>query len=668
MKPRQVSLLSILYHADDYMVMHELAERQSVSERTVRADLYDIKSKNPSLKLLTKPNKGVRLLISQEEFEQLISERIGSLPLDSHEEKRAEQFALLLLKNAPCTLEKITERLYLSRSTAIKVLDETEAWLRTYNISLVRRRGQGLSVSYDEVNWRRVMWELFLRLYHQDSNRNSLEMVCEQIRIFMDGFESVPLIFAIRTLEEQYGFVLSYGSRIELLFYMSVAVVRMRKGKAVEVELLPDKEIEDTLEHKLALELSDYIRSKYILPIPPGEYNALVCLVSRMEIQDFVSAEKTAQFMSYYPRYVDLTHRIIQLAISVLEVDFSSDEFLQIHLLLYLRAAIARMMQGIKVHNPLLDQIKERYPTIFAAAWSLSVLFEADLNLDINEAEVGFLALHFGGAIERVSLTNRVLILCNYGVSVSRLLQAKLEKKFPGIIVEDVISTADEEKARHSTCDFIIATIPVGKHFGGKEVIVVDNFLAAHDISALEKKMKGLRSIKRRKITGEKEIENRLELFRPEFIFLDVKVRSKKDLLSDMCGKLVEHGYVTPEFCQTVLEREEITSTEAGSGVAIPHGASKYVKQSVISVAVLQQPLAWYGDAKIDLLFLLAADLSGDKPGKQELLQFYAAFAALVEHPQSLQRVKDMASPEELAGYMNNIVRGGYRINENDSM
>ncbi len=668
MKPRQVSLLSILYHADDYMVMHELAARQSVSERTVRADLYEIKSKNPYLKLLTKPNKGVRLLISQEEFEQLISERIGSLPLDSPAEKRVEQFALLLLKNSPCTLEKITGRLYLSRSTAIKVLDEAEAWLKTYNINLVRRRGQGLSVSYDEVNWRRVMWELFLRLYHQDNDRNSLEMVCEQIRIFMDGFEAVPLIFVIRTLEEQYGLVLSYGSCIELLFYMSVAVVRMRKGKTADVELPSNKGIESILDRKLALELSDYIKSKYVLNVPEGEYNALVCLVSRMEIQDFVSAEKSVQFMSYYPQYVSLTHRIIQLAICVLEVEFSSDEFLQIHLLLYLRAAIARMAQGIRVNNPLLDQIKKRYPTIFAAAWSLSVLFESDLNLDINEAEVGFLALHFGGAIERISLTNRVLILCNYGVSVSRLLQAKLEKKFPGIIVEDVISTADEEKARHSTCDFIIATIPVGKHFGGKEVIVVDNFLATHDISALEKKMKGLRLIKRRKITGEKETQNKLELFCPEFIFLNVKVRNKKDLLSDMCDKLMQNGYVTPEFHQTVLEREEITSTEAGSGVAIPHGASRYVKKSVISVAVLQQPLDWYDEAKIDLVFLLAADLSDDKPGKQELLQFYAAFAALVEQPQSLQKIKDMASPKELAQYMNNIVRGGYEINENDSM
>lgn len=62
------------------------------------------------------------------------------------------------------------------------------------------------------------------------------------------------------------------------------------------------------------------------------------------------------------------------------------------------------------------------------------------------------------------------------------------------------------------------------------------------------------------------------ELFEPDLIFCHLKVKDKKSLLSMLCNKLVDKGYVTKKYFKTVMERENMTPTSIGNGVAIPHG------------------------------------------------------------------------------------------------
>ena len=52
-----------------------------------------------------------------------------------------------------------------------------------------------------------------------------------------------------------------------------------------------------------------------------------------------------------------------------------------------------------------------------------------------------------------------------------------------------------------------------------------------------------------------------------------------------LCNKLVDKGYVTKKYFKTVMERENMTPTSIGNGVAIPHGDTQEVNTAKIVIA-----------------------------------------------------------------------------------
>ena len=64
---------------------------------------------------------------------------------------------------------------------------------------------------------------------------------------------------------------------------------------------------------------------------------------------------------------------------------------------------------------------------------------------------------------------------------------------------------------------------------------------------------------------------------RPGYILLDMEAEAKEKLIHAGCRVLEEAGCITPDYYQEILNREAISSTEIGNGVAIPHGIENHV-------------------------------------------------------------------------------------------
>lgn len=69
--------------------------------------------------------------------------------------------------------------------------------------------------------------------------------------------------------------------------------------------------------------------------------------------------------------------------------------------------------------------------------------------------------------------------------------------------------------------------------------------------------------------------------------------RSKEEVLKKMCSFVELKGYVSSNYINTVLDREEVLSTEVGNKIAIPHGASSEVIESSVVLAVLKDEIEW---------------------------------------------------------------------------
>ncbi len=617
-------------------------------------------------KLIARPNRGIRLMLSSEEYDQLIETfESAQVPTD-YKSQRGLAAACLLLKKSSMTLAQIGNTLYLSRSSTNKAVQEAENWFSQYELTVQRSKGKGLSIVGEEYGWRIALWGLFqklekLTLLQKDERTGfyTIHELCDKIRWFLDGFDASPVVKILSRFEYEYGIQFSYNSRQQLLFHISMSIYRSSKKKIVTAPKLQGYGFDTEHDRLMSNILARLIEEEYGNSVSLNERLYLQYQLAMATPRDFVNAEVRRNFELQYPKLYTLTGCMIDLFCRVLAMDFTTDATLFQNLFLSLRSMIARLSQGVNAENPLLSQIKTKYPRILTVAWSISVAMENETGLAVNENELGYLALDICGAVERISTNYHVLILCNYGVSVSHLMMIRLEKEAIGIVVDGVISINDEKVAWRSNCDFIISSIPVGQTFGGKEVVVVDNFISAADLNIIRKKMQTLRKQKGQQLHSVVSCMQTIhsELFDEKFIWLDARPFDKEELLRDMCAEIELAGVVTAEFVDSVLARERVTSTEVSNGVAAPHGSTKFVNRPLISIARLKEAISWVGEDRVDLVFLLAFNRIGNNFGDERILHFYTAFTSLLDNEEEMKKLREFADPSEFARYMNTIIK-----------
>lgn len=100
------------------------------------------------------------------------------------------------------------------------------------------------------------------------------------------------------------------------------------------------------------------------------------------------------------------------------------NEHIHIALTDHIAFAIKRIAQGLVIHNPFLYETRELYPEEFKMAEYAVNTIKNRLNVDLGEDEVGFIALHFHGALTNQHISE----VRKYSELVSDLVQMVEEK------------------------------------------------------------------------------------------------------------------------------------------------------------------------------------------------------------------------------------------------
>lgn len=90
------------------------------------------------------------------------------------------------------------------------------------------------------------------------------------------------------------------------------------------------------------------------------------------------------------------------------------------------------------------------------------------------------------------------------------------------------------------------------------------------------------------------------------------EVISKEIFLKKACDLLFKKKYVKGGFLESVLHREEISSSVLGRGMAVPHSVSDYALHPAVVVIKTDHRIEW-GGGEVDVIFLLALKLAEKK-------------------------------------------------------
>ena len=415
---------------------------------------------------------------------------LSNVPRVYAPEERVRILLAALLWSAPSvvSLEELHLELEVSKTSARRDLRVGEPWLERNGLPLVRRPGKGITVVGTERRIRQVIVQLILeaipeevlllQLAEDPSARASANVrvpVGLRERIFTLPLRDTAAIVRTSPL----GQTLTSGrSDVVFALFLAVSVARIRDGHTVSVEAGLHRSVMD---HPIAESVAAIVPGLERLVgafLPAPEVAAVTEYLLGLDALDTVRSD-TASIRA------DLLDRIMELAAERLHAALSDDVELRRGLASHLERLRVRLRYGLPVHNPLLHEVRERYPDVYEVASDIGALIESAMEMPIVEDELGFITMYLSGAMERARLRprRRALIVCPSGMATVWVLVSRIQAEFPELDLVEVLSERGYDELPHGDFDLVISTVPLVEN--EVPVVVVSPLLSASDVSRL---------------------------------------------------------------------------------------------------------------------------------------------------------------------------------------
>lgn len=657
---RQKLIIKILADSDTALTCRKLSKLLDTSENTIRNDLDDIEGKlreSGAGTVERKPGVGIRLALVNQAFLQMDTQELGG------QDDRKYYMLRRILCTGPghvLTETRLSEELFVSRSSISRELDAIGQWLGNYNLQIEKRRNHGISLKGKEFDKRRAIAELFFTK-EADAGSDYARQVPdlsgyqkEMLGTIIPDTDTASIKSFIRALEKRHDSIQTHRDYVTLFLHIALSLYRSKNGCTVDFLETDDFILKAASADGYREEIDCCFQDKMGYAPKESERDYIFLYVIFSGIFRNAGMDYMRSSILESARFGSFVHEFLEMVSSVLGINIPQDGHLYENLKYHLSDMICRMKIGMTIRNPLLHEIKDKYPSVFGASWAFSILFEKYFGLMVNDNEIAFIATYLLTAREQLNYyAVTACIVCNYGVSVAQLICEKLKYRFPNIHVTDVLAY---EKFRQlcqggdGNWDMVISTI--GPLEERQTVVCVSPILTEEDEKSIEKLVKTVsRKLHQRKEAVDSRTKRRLCV--PGLVAFGCSAADKMEAIrlgSDMLKKL---GYVTDGFVDSVIKREMAVSTEVGFGFAIPHGSPKFVRHSGIAVVRLDKTVLWHSGEAVDTIFLIAACTDKRPQDMDELKGFYKILAVLLDEEGPRKRFKSLNKAQDICNYIN---------------
>lgn len=483
---RLAKLIKILSGTQGYVSIEDLAQDLGVTTRTVRSDLSLLEQalKGSRGRLIKKRNQGIALErqnLSEKAILSLITGLNGERDFYASAERENIIMEALLLEQEPLTLKKLEELTLSSKSSIVKNLQTCEKRLAKWQIAVRKQPRNGMKLEYSEYQWRMAVLEHimqyvngmdFHQFYHNLINGNKLDLslsINKFLGHFVYGINTIYLANFIRRYETDNKLRFTDKAFISIFFYICIAVTRIR----CERELKQSNFELNRFFHKervsdLALDGLEFLNRGMKERLNRYELEALlVYMLSQRQFSEHGFLENVFIEDAYFNQKTrNITKQFIEAAEACLDTELSGDGKLYDNLLLHIRPSIFRLLFGIRIENPLVEDIKKAYPAIFAACREASRVISEETKTPVSDEEISYLAMHVGAAVEKsrkqsFSGVCRVIIICPEGNGTSSILHYRLLNSIPNLQIEGICSIGELDQIRTDAIDLFISTVPI---------------------------------------------------------------------------------------------------------------------------------------------------------------------------------------------------------------
>ncbi|MDD9147985.1 PRD domain-containing protein [Sporolactobacillus sp. CQH2019] len=543
---------------------------------------------------------------SQKEQKSLLPERV--------DERISYLTYFFLTRNNYVKVNDIAEMLHVSPQTITNDLRKVKKGLKKYQLHFNNKPYYGIMISGDEANIREALMDL---LYSDRSENHYLIPLIPKTEI--TALRRIIVGNLTRTHitvpECQYD---------ALICHLWIMVLRTKNGNFLENTFpYASNEISDA-----AKNIITEIENEFNITFPHEEKLQLnIHLMAKLSLTIFDDQRMLDKIIVKFITIID------QKTGLNLKRDSLFNKDIQLHFAYFLE----RLKIGLYNRNPLLNEIKEKYAFEFNLV--LESLNQVLGDRFIAEDEIGFLALHVRGAIERSHSTfstnvPSIILVCGAGIGTIRLIETQLIHLFKNKLqIFPVLSKSDFKKELLlNQVDGVISTTPINTL--KLPTLFVNPLLTDNDIDKIQQFINNISAFK---IQSQK-------IFCPDYFKISVNsYNNYLEVVHDICTDLKHHLVINDLFEKEILKRELLSSTFIGHYIVIPHPLKYRIERSFIYVNVLKNSVKWIDGQEVKLIFLI-----GVAKNEIDLIRnFHDHLAGLITNSAKLDKLLQVKNFDE---------------------
>lgn len=618
------------------VTIKDLSEQFGISQRTVRNDLNSINDMLNEYGLSPTYLEKGGVIIREEDFIQII-EYISEKDFYEYKLSKGERIqvasALIINSTEYITLSSIADSLFVSRATIVNDLPGIKSFLKIGNLEVISQPNKGLRIDGKESDKRRYL----MKLASVDPDLEEQDMVAKNIKV--QSGNKIILQKILTEQEHSHKSFLTDSSFQNILLYLDIMTDRNKRGEYIEVRHKKDN-------------------SKYTMAQDIIKYVSQYCQISSTEdevqfLSEILQKAKYIKQKLYNRDAVKvqmIARRFIENICEELSINLNDDYDFFENLSNHLESIFTSEPPNLP-DNLVVKRVIEENPSVAKAVDKMVPFLRQYMVRDIQENEIGYIAIHICAAIERKKnkeISFHVIVSCNGGIGTSRLLLEKLKKHFNFQIV-DVVSAHEAKNLDKNAADFIITTVPLK---GCKlDYVTVSPMLNDEDYIRVGNKIDTLRNsrnlpsrIETKEVTAKgmmekimpviyeqvpeqaNIIEKKLKkvvreyfkqngdtdsdifapslhhLLPPSHIEVGVKCKDWEDAVIKSAKKLLDFGYIEKRYISSMIEniKENGPYIVISPGFAIPHeGLDRGSVKVGMNLIILEEPVN-FGEGDFD--------------------------------------------------------------------
>ena len=367
---------------------------------------------------------------------------------------------ILMNSEGYVTAAELSERLEISRNTAIADLNELKDWFSSNQMELTSQVQKGYKVKGEEGDIRNGILKL-IELNPDYSNYENGEVwdVFNHLLLRELEYENrVPVIQKIISEEEgRHDFYFSDFSFMETVFEVLILVKRLSKGKMLS-------DIRDSIKKSSKYPFSEGILNRigeaFSIEIPESEKKNFVQCLRR---KSYLKSSTTNVDEIAIP--VIIGEAIYHISESF-NISFYLDFGLYDVLVDHMKSAVYRARSGECLKNPFGNEIEKKYPEIFRVVEECVKPLERYIGKKFQKDEISFLAMYFASMVEKQKMEQAkdqkvpVMLVGAMGRGTMKLFETEMEYFDDILEIAEVRSSHENAQVSQKDIRMIISMAP----------------------------------------------------------------------------------------------------------------------------------------------------------------------------------------------------------------